>query len=95
MKRESRAGRAKDTAEEPAGSLGGLLFNSLGDLLFNSLFKESFVVGRFGDASDDVIAVGVRGGGIRDEDGDGEAAAIGESDETDVVGDGGHSVHGA
>ena len=53
------------------------------------------VVGGFGDAGDDGVASGFAGGGIGDENGDCQAASIGESDEADVVGGVGHSVAGS
>lgn len=44
------------------------------------------VVDGAGDLRDDALADGEGRGGIGDEDGDGQAAAIGQSDEADVVG---------
>lgn len=59
------------------------------------LFDSSVVDGA-SDLRDDALADGVGRGGIRNEDGDGETAAIGEGDEADVVGgiDGGAVLAG-
>jgi len=55
--------------------------------------QEGLVVGGFGDTGDHAVARGIAGGGVRDEDGDGQATTAGKSNEANIVCGGCHFAH--
>jgi hypothetical protein len=55
---------------------------------------DGFIISGFGDASDDCVASVVAGSGIGEENGDRQAAPIGQGDQADVVRSESHAVPG-